>query len=87
MKLVPLRQAQMKWLNVLKQKNLSSMSLWTYKKDRFVRFEKEGGQCFLVESGYVNQRVPLDAKTGKKTLKEAFGREFPRSTRLYIQED
>lgn len=86
MKLVPLRQAQVRYMNFMGQKQADCLKLLTYKKDRSVMLRKEQGQWMLEESGYKNQKVPVD-NTSKKLLKEAFAREFPRSTRLYMQEN
>ncbi len=86
MKLIPLRQAQMKWLNSTKQKNFVSIKLLTFKKDRSVQIRKTQEGYVLFEQGYLDQMILLDEKNAKKQLKDAFLREFPRSTRLYIQE-
>lgn len=86
MKLIPLRQAQVLWMNAPKNKKLESLSLYTFKKDRFVKLEKRDGTLLLSEKGYVNQETALGGKDDKKLLKEAFAREFPRSTRIYVQQ-
>lgn len=86
MKRIPLRQAQVKWLAALRQPELESITLWTFKKDRWVKLEREGDSLLLTESGFQNTRQELTAAGAKKQLKEAFAREFPRSTQLYIQE-
>ncbi len=86
MKLVPLRQAQVKYMNCLKAKNFTGLKLLTFKKDRFVQVEPREDGLHLIESGYLNQDVVLDPKDAKKILKDAFNREFPRSTRLYLDE-
>ena len=87
MKLIPLRQAQLKWTNCIRQKNLNRLKLLTFKKDRYVQFERNEKECRLIESGYLDQNIVLDEKNAKKLLKDAFAREFPRRTRVYIQED
>lgn len=86
MKLIPLRQAQLKWMNSTKQKNFVAIKLLTFKKDRSVQIRKTEEGYVLCEQGYLDQTILLDEKNAKKQLKDAFSREFPRSTRLYIQE-
>lgn len=87
MKLIPLRQAQVVWMNALRAKNLTSLTLYTFKKDRSVRIENKDGRMILQEKGYLNQETELSGKEDKKLLKEAFNREFPRSTRIYLQQN
>lgn len=86
MKLVPLRQAQVKYMNCLKAKSFTGLKLLTFKKDRFVEVRLQDDGMHLIESGYLNQDILLDGKEAKKRLKDAFNREFPRSTRLYLEE-
>lgn len=86
MKRIPLRQAQVKWLAALRRPDLDSITLWTFKKDRWIRLEHRQAEWILTESGFENSQTTLDPESAKKALKEAFAREFPRSTQLYIQE-
>lgn len=86
MKLVSLRQANTKWMNALRAKNFESIILYTFKKDRSIRLEKTDEGFVLSEAGYLNQKVLLDPADAKKQLKDAFAREFPRSSRIYMQE-
>lgn len=86
MKRIPLRQAQVKWLAAMRRADLVSITLWTFKKDRWVKLEQTGGEWVLTESGFVNSQTTLVTASAKKALKEPFAREFPRSTQLYIQE-
>lgn len=87
MKLMPIKQAQAKWLNALADKGLRSLTLSTFKKDRSVALEREGDGWMLAEDGFVHVRTPLPAGPAAKRLaKEAFKREFPRSTRAYVTE-
>ncbi len=51
-----------------------------------MKLEQTGGEWVLTESGFVNSQTTLVTASAKKALKEAFAREFPRSTQLYIQE-
>ncbi len=85
MKPISVREASQKWTNCMRQKNFESMRLYTHKKDRYVEVRKQGDEWILSESGYLHQEILLDPKTAKKQLKEAFVREFPRSSMLYIQ--
>lgn len=85
MKPISIREASQKWMNCLRQKNFESMRLYTYKKDRFIEVTRKGDVFVLTESGFLHQVITLDPNTAKKQLKEAFGREFPRSTMLYLQ--
>ena len=87
MKLISVREASTKWMNALKNRQLGTLRLYTFKKDRYVQIEKIGDCCRLSEAGYLTRNVELDPANAKKELKEAFAREFPRSTRLYIHED
>lgn len=86
MKRISLRQAQVKWLSAPRRSDLESITLWTFKKDRWIRLEHRKAEWILIESGFENSQTILDPKSAKKALKEAFAREFPRSTQLYIQE-
>lgn len=86
MKLVPLRQAQVVWMNAIKNKKLDSLQLMTFKKDRWVKLENRDDTLVLIEKGYLNQETILGSKDEKKQLKDAFAREFPRSTRIYLQQ-
>ncbi|UNT95753.1 hypothetical protein [Allobaculum mucilyticum] len=86
MKLIPLRQAQTMWMNALRAKPFTSLTLYTFKKDRSVSLEQKEGKLILHENGYIHQDIELDGSKDKKLLKEAFSREFPRSTRLYLSQ-
>ncbi len=86
MKMIPLRQAQVKYMNAPKAKNFTGLKLLTFKKDRFVAIIPKEDGLHLIESGYLNQDILLDAKEFKKQMKDAFNREFPRSSRLYLDE-
>lgn len=87
MKLMPIKQAQAKLFNAASDKRLQAISLCTFKKDRSVAMQREGDGWVLIERGFEAQRTPLPAgPEGKRLVKEAFKREFPRSTRAYIEE-
>lgn len=87
MKLMPIKQAQAKWLNALADKGLRSLTLSTFKKDRSVGLERQGESWVLVEDGFEQARAALPSgAAGKRLAKEAFKREFPRSTRAYVAE-
>lgn len=86
MKLIPLRQAQVVWMNASKNRKLASLMLYTFKKDRWIKLENREEGLVLCEKGYRDQETVLDGKEDKKLLKEAFAREFPRSTRIYLQQ-
>ena len=80
MKLVPLKQAEAKLMNAAAQKKLRSLSLATFKKDRSLTLERS-------EAGFENATAPLPpGAAGKRLLKDAFKREFPRSNKLYLAE-
>lgn len=88
MRLIPLRQAQTSLMNAPKNKNLKSMELLTFKKDRGLKIERRNDGLFLVESGYLVQEVDLDKESApKKILKDAFKREFPRSNQVYFNKE
>ncbi len=87
MKLMPIKQAQAKLFNATADKSLQIFSLSTFKKDRSVTLEHQGDDWILIEEGYQNNRTPLcRGAAGKRLVKEAFKREFPRSTKAYVSE-
>ena len=87
MKLVPIKQAQTKLANATADKGLRSIRLGTFKKDRSLTLRREGDGWALDESGFEESSTPLPSgPDGKRMLKEAFKREFPRSTRAYVTE-
>lgn len=89
MKLVAVKQAQARFLNARADAGLRSLALATFKKDRSVALEREGeGEGWvLVERGFRNSREPVPpGAAGKRLLKEAFKREFPRSAKAYLAE-
>lgn len=87
MKLVPLKQAQAKLLNAAADRSLASLTLATFKKDRSLSLRREGGGWVLDEQGFESAVIPLPAgPAGKRLVKEAFKREFPRSNKIYLSE-
>lgn len=86
MKMIPVRQAQTKWMNALKKNPFIPITLYTFKKDRYVSLQKTENQYYLIESGYIHEKTALEPDKARKLLKSAFDREFPRSSRLYIEE-
>ena len=87
MKLVPLKQAEAKLMNAAAQKKLRSLSLATFKKDRSLTLERSEAGWTLTEAGFENATAPLPpGAAGKRLLKDAFKREFPRSNKLYLAE-
>ncbi len=87
MKLMPIKQAQAKLANATADKGLRSIRLSTFKKDRSLTLRREGDGWVLDESGFEESTSPLPSgPAGKRMLKEAFKREFPRSTRAYVAE-
>ena len=87
MKLVPVKQAQAKFFNAPADKGLKSLTLATFKKDRSLILERDGEGWFLVEDGFEKSRSPLPpGAAGKRLLREAFKREFPRSANAYLAE-
>lgn len=87
MKLVSVKQAQARFLNARADAGLRSLALATFKKDRSVALEREGEDWMLVEHGFRNSREPVPSgAAGKRLLKEAFKREFPRSAKAYLAE-
>lgn len=87
MKLMPIKQAQAKLLNAAADKGLREIKLSTFKKDRSITLHREGEGWVLAEEGFeaASMLLPAGAK-GKRLVKEAFKREFPRSTRAYLSE-
>ena len=87
MKLVPVKQAQAKILNAMADRSVSVLTLATFKKDRFLTLRRVGDDWQLEEQGYTNAAMPLSPNAaGKRLIKEAFKREFPRSSKLYLTE-
>jgi len=87
MKLMPVKQAQAKLLNAMVDKGAVALTLATFKKDRSLTLRREEGGWELEERGFANAITPLDAGApGKRLIKEAFKREFPRSNKLYLAE-
>lgn len=86
MKLMPIKQAQAKFFNATSDKGLQAITLYTFKKDRSVTLEREENGWVLIENGFENDRVALISPKDKRLVKEAFKREFPRSTRAYVSE-
>ena len=87
MQLAPVKQAQAKLFNAPADKGLKSLPLATFKKDRSLTLERDGEGWLLVEDGFEKSRSPLPpGAAGKRMLKEAFKREFPRSANAYLAE-
>lgn len=87
MKLVPLKQAQAKLLNAMADQRIRALTLTTFKKDRSLTLRRECENWQLEERGFANAVTPLSAgSAGKRLIKEAFKREFPRSNKLYLSE-
>ncbi len=87
MKLVPVKQAQAKLLSAMADKRLRALTLATFKKDRSVTLRRAAESWELEEHGFANATTPLDAgPAGKRLIREAFKREFPRSNKLYLSE-
>ena len=87
MKLVPVKQAQAKFFNAPADKGLKSLTLATFKKDRFLTLERDEEGWMLIEDGFEKDRSPLPpGAAGKRLLKEAIKREFPRSANAYLTE-
>lgn len=94
MKLMPIKQAQAKLMNALSDKTLKAITLHTFKKDRSItlrRHENDGDGLTtwtLIEQGFEANQVPITTGSkDKRLIKEAFKREFPRSTRAYVSEE
>ena len=87
MKLVPVKQAQAKLFNAPADKALNSLTQATNKIDRSLTLERDRAGSLLVEDGFEKSRSPLPpGAAGKRLLKEAFKREFPRSANAYLAE-
>lgn len=87
MKLVPVKQAQARLFNAMADKTLRQLTLSTFKKDRSLTLERREEGWLLVEDGFQKHHEPIPAGApGKRLLKEAFKREFPRSANAYIAE-
>lgn len=87
MKLVSAKQAETRLINAAANKKLRSISLCTFKKDRSVSLQREDGGWQLDEDGFVHASTALpSAAAGKRMVKDAFKREFPRSNKIYLSE-
>lgn len=87
MKLVPVKQAQAKLFNAPADKGLKSLTLATFKKDRSLTLERDGEGCSSSRTASRRAGSPLPpGAAGKRLLKEAFKREFPRSANAYLAE-
>lgn len=87
MKLMPIKQAQAKLFNATADKGLQAFTLSTFKKDRSITLQHDGDGWVMLEEGFQHNRTPLlPGAKGKRTVKEAFKREFPRSTKAYVTE-
>lgn len=87
MKLVPVKLAQAKLLNAMADKTVSALALASFKKDRSLTLRRTENGWQLEEQGFTNVAMPLAPNaTGKRLIKEAFKREFPRSNKLYLTE-
>lgn len=84
MKLVELKQAQKTAISNLKKRRFAELQFYTFKKDRSVIVKLTKNAAQLIESGYYNETIDLDDSNAKRTLKTAFGREFPRSHKVYF---
>lgn len=87
MRLVPVKQAQATILNARADKGLQRLTLATFKKDRSLTLRQCADGWELEERGFANATAPLAAgAAGKRAIKEAFKREFPRSNKLYLEQ-
>ena len=87
MKQVPVKQDQAKLLNATAEEGRQTSTLAQFKKDRSLTLERDGEGWLLVEDGFEKSRSPLPpGAAGKRLLKEAFKREFPRSANAYLAE-
>lgn len=87
MKLMPIKQAQAKLFNATADKGLHAFTLSTFKKDRSITLQHEADGWVMLEEGFQSGRTPLaPGSKGKRMVKEAFKREFPRSTKAYVDE-
>lgn len=87
MKLILAKQAQAKLMNAPASKDLRSVSLFTFKRDRSVSLHHDDEGWVLEEHGFEDSSTTFsDAKPDKRMLKAAFKREFPRSNKIYISE-
>lgn len=87
MKLMPIKQAQAKLFNATADKGLCALTLSTFKKDRSITLQQSENGWIMLEEGFQNGRTPLPpGSKGKRAVKEAFKREFPRSTKAYVTE-
>ncbi len=88
MRLMPVKQAQAKLMGAPADAGLRALSLLSFKKDRALALERDAeGRWELVEDGFEHARAPLPAgAAGKRAIRDAFRREFPRSNKLYVDE-
>ena len=88
MRLMPAKQAQARLMSAPGDAGLRALALLTFKKDRSVALERDAeGAWELFEDSFERARTPLPAGgAGKRLVKDAFKREFPRSNKLYVDE-
>ncbi len=90
MKSLPLRQAEKTLLSAAVSSVERCVRAYTFKKDRFVSMQVlADGTITVEEYGFRKETAAYlssDKSAIRKALKEAFAREFPRSHRVYCEE-
>ncbi|MDY3101106.1 MAG: hypothetical protein SOW44_07200 [Porphyromonas sp.] len=90
MKSLPLRQAEKTLLSAATSSVERRVCAYTFKKDRFISLQvMSDGMIIVEEYGFRKETSAYPATDKgaiKKALKEAFAREFPRSHRIYCEE-
>lgn len=84
MKLVELKQAQKTAVTNLKKRRFDLLEFYTFKKDRSVTIKLTEDSARLVETGYKELDIELNDQNAKRQIKTSFGREFPRSHKVYF---
>lgn len=88
MKLVPMKQGVARALALCGKGARGGIELRTFKKDRGLKVTAGEGTVRLEEDGFLDEVVEVASGTdAKRAVREAVAREFPRSNKLYVQEE
>lgn len=85
MRLVPFKQGVATALGLCARGAEGEVKLLTFKKDRSVAVRAREGSVRLEEEGFEDTLLVLEAgPAAKRAVREAIGREFPRSNKVYL---
>lgn len=86
-KAMPLKQAEARLYAVAQGKKDASLTVFTWKRDRWVEVERCADTITLREHGFRDDEQDYaQARDMKRALKDACAREFPRSNRVHVAE-